>query len=85
MTIRKATADDIDQLVNLRLDYIRADWGSLPAEEEKGITAHLRPYLTKHLPAGDFVGMLAVTGDTMMGFSASRCPSMRMKLDGKDQ
>lgn len=62
MRIRKATIDDIDLLVRLRLDYIREDWGNLPEGEEEAIAAHFRSYLTGHLPAGDFAGMLVVEG-----------------------
>ena len=67
MRIHRATMDDIDLLVKLRLDYIRTDWGSVPAAEEDAIAAQLRPYLSKHLPAGDFVAMLAEEGDVVMG------------------
>ena len=66
MQIRKATIDDIDLLVRLRLDYIRADWGSLLQGDEEVIAARFRHYLLAHLPAGDFVGMLAVEGKTVM-------------------
>ena len=67
MEIRKATIDDIGLLVSLRLDYIRADWGSQTPEEEEAIAQGFRRYLTAHLPAGDFVGMIAREGETVMG------------------
>ncbi len=66
MQIRKATIEDIGLLVELRLDYIRADWGSLPEEQKAAIRAQFRPYLMAHLPAGDFVAMLAMEGETVM-------------------
>lgn len=67
MRVRKATIDDIDMLVNIRLDYIRADWGSVPEETEKTIRGQLKPYIMGHLPAGEFVGMLATEGETVLG------------------
>lgn len=66
MGIRKATAEDIGLLVGLRLDYIREDWGRLPAGEAEAIAGQFTPYLAKHLPAGDFIAMLAEEGDTVM-------------------
>ena len=66
MLIRKATVEDIDLLVSLRLDYIRADWGSLTAEAEGTIATQFRSYLMEHLPAGDFAAVLAMEGETVM-------------------
>jgi len=67
MRIRKATMDDIDLLIKIRLDYIHADWGSVPEETDKAVRSRFHDYLTGHLASGDFAGMLAVEGETVMG------------------
>lgn len=59
MTIRKATIEDLNQLITLRLDYLRMDHGELTAEQEAGIRQQLSTYLPRHFAAGDFIAMMA--------------------------
>jgi GNAT superfamily N-acetyltransferase len=59
MNIRKATVNDIDLLIKLRLDYIRADSGDITASQEEAIRMQLNNYMPKHLAAGDLIAILA--------------------------
>jgi GNAT superfamily N-acetyltransferase len=58
MNIRKATIDDIDILIKLRLDYLLADMGNLSTEEENAIRTQLSTYIPKHIN-NDFIAILA--------------------------
>ena len=58
MNIRKATIEDIDILIMLRLDYLLADRGNLTAEEETAIRLQLITYYSKHIN-NDFIALLA--------------------------
>lgn len=58
MKIRKATIDDIETLVRLRIDYLIADRGSLTPEEETAIRSQLATYFPKHINEG-FIAILA--------------------------
>lgn len=58
MNIRKATIDDIDMLIKLRIDYLLADRGSLSAAEENVIRLQLITYFTKHINC-DFIAIVA--------------------------
>ena len=57
--ITKATLNDVDTLIRLRLDYLIMDKGQLTFEEEDAIRNQLQQYLPKHLKSGDFVAMIA--------------------------
>ena len=58
MNIRKATVDDIDILIKLRIDYLLADRGNLTDDEEKAIRSQLTTYYVKHINH-DFIAVLA--------------------------
>ena len=59
MEIRKASVDDIHTLIELRLDYLREDNGTITEEQEQTIQNNLCEYLPKHLADGDFIAFLA--------------------------
>lgn len=59
MTIRKATLDDIESLIRLRVDYLTEEKGSLTQDDESAIRTQLRKYFSKHIPVNTFVGILA--------------------------
>lgn len=59
VVIRKASAEDLELLISLRLDYFRADMGWVSPEMESTLTHQLREYIPKHLAAGDFIAVLA--------------------------
>lgn len=44
-----ATADDVKQLVDLRLAYLADDFGELPDDVTVGVRAQLPGYFTRHL------------------------------------
>lgn len=49
MEIKKATLNDIDLLIKLRLDYIAADTGPLSLNQKQDLTAALSDYFKIHL------------------------------------
>lgn len=59
MRIRIATADDLELLITLRLDFFRANSVTLTPEQKDAITGQLRSYIPKHLTEGDFIAVLA--------------------------
>ena len=59
MVLRKATIDDIELLIRLRIDYLTEDKGKLSLEEETAIKSQLRMYLPKHISNNTFIGILA--------------------------
>lgn len=58
LDIRKATIEDIDILIKLRLDYLSADMGSLVPADEAAIRSQLITYYAKHIN-NDFIAVLA--------------------------
>ncbi|KJF26882.1 hypothetical protein TZ02_10815 [Clostridium aceticum] len=56
--MRKATFDDIDILIKLRIDYLLADRGNLTEDEESTIRSQLTAYYVKHINH-DFIAILA--------------------------
>jgi len=59
MTIRKANLDDIELLIELRLDFLADENGPMPPEEEKELKQKLTAYFTKWLTNGGFTAFLA--------------------------
>jgi Predicted acetyltransferase len=59
MILRKATIDDIELLINLRIDYIIEDIGELSQEEAVSIKKQLKTYFAKHIPTNTFIGIFA--------------------------
>jgi ribosomal protein S18 acetylase RimI-like enzyme len=58
MKIRKATIEDIDILIKLRVDYLITDKGDLTLEEEAAVRLQLKGYFNKHINNG-FIAILA--------------------------
>lgn len=65
MNIRKATIEDIDILIKIRIDFLSDERGGLPADEEAAIRAQLAKYYTKHINH-DFIAILAETDDNVV-------------------
>ncbi len=59
MKIYKAGLNDIEDLVQLRIDYLKMDKGSLSENDEKIIRAQSKIYFAKHIHLGDFVAFIA--------------------------
>jgi len=59
MKIYKATLNDIEDLVQLRIDFLIMDQGTLPVEEERTIREQSKIYFAKHIHAGDFIALIA--------------------------
>lgn len=60
-TIRRATLDDRDALVRLRVALMR-EMGAVEADEEGAFAEAVRRYLRAELPAGRFLAWVAVDG-----------------------
>lgn len=61
MVIRKATVQDIDTLIQLRMDYLVGERDTLSDEEVTAMKQQLKPYFSKHISDNTFIGMLAET------------------------
>ena len=59
MVLRKATLDDIESLMRLRIDYLTEDKGKLTPTEESAIKKQLERYFSRHIPNNTFIGILA--------------------------
>lgn len=58
MNIYKATLDDINNLIQLRIDFLKMNKGFLSSEDEEIIRKQLYNYFEKHIPLGDFIAMI---------------------------
>jgi GNAT superfamily N-acetyltransferase len=66
MIIRKATLNDIDLLIRLRIDYLTEDGRTLSQEDEIAIKKQLKYYFNKHIPSNTFIGVFAeIDGDVV--------------------
>ena len=57
LVYRAAENEDIDNLVKLRLEYVKADYGEIDAETEAALRAQLNEYFPAHL-GKDIFGFL---------------------------
>lgn len=57
--IYKATLNDIETLVRLRIDFLVMDNGPLTEKEEKIIRIQLNNYFEKHIAQEDFIAVIA--------------------------
>lgn len=60
--LRKATLDDINSLIQLRIDFL-SDGRNLSPEEETAIKAQLIKYFSKHIPDNTFISVFAEVGN----------------------
>lgn len=58
MIVRKATVNDVETLIRLRLDYLVEDGYSLASAEREALSSRLRRYFSEHI-GKDFVAVLA--------------------------
>jgi N-acetylglutamate synthase-like GNAT family acetyltransferase len=66
MEIRKATINDIESLIQLRIDYLVMDKGHISPKEEDAIRKQVSSYLKKHIPLGDFIAVLAIADNVII-------------------
>ncbi|MBR4096995.1 MAG: GNAT family N-acetyltransferase [Oscillospiraceae bacterium] len=62
LVYRKAENEDIDNLVKLRLEYVKADYGGIDAETETTLRAQLNEYFPAHL-GNDIFGFFCFDGE----------------------
>jgi len=61
MKIYKTTLNDIEDLVQLRIDFLKEMKSSISESDEKIIRSQSKIYFAKHLQSGDFIAFLAKT------------------------
>lgn len=66
MVLRKATLDDIELLIRLRIDYLTEDRGKLSQEEEIAVKAQLEKYFPEHISDNSFIGIVAEIDKTVV-------------------
>lgn len=62
LVYRTAENEDIDNLVKLRLEYVKADYGEIDAETEATLRTQLNEYFPAHL-GKDIFGFLCFDGE----------------------
>lgn len=68
-TIRRASQDDLDALVQLRLALLH-EAGNLKSDTSTTVLAEaIRRYLTENLPTGQFMAWIAQVNGTIIGIS----------------
>lgn len=65
MVLRKATLDDMNELIKIRLGYLKEGFGGLTSEQTDQIKQELPAYYTKHL-GSDFIAYIAVDKDVIV-------------------
>ena len=66
MILRKATFDDVELLIRLRIDYLIEDKGKLSHKEETAIKKQLRTYFAKRISDNTFIGIIAETDNDIV-------------------
>jgi GNAT superfamily N-acetyltransferase len=76
VTIRRATVEDIDELVRLRVAMMSEisshDGAETRAEAGKGLAETNRAYLRETMPSGEFVAYVAESGGAIVATSGLR-------------
>ena len=62
LIFRQAESGDIDNLVKLRFEYVKADYGKIDAETEAALLAQLEEYFPAHI-GKDIFGFLCFDGE----------------------
>ena len=69
LNIRRASLDDLDALVQLRLDLLR-EVGNLKSDDDvPALAKATQRYLTEKIPKGEFVAWVAEVDDRIVGTS----------------
>lgn len=66
MVFEKATAADKEQLIELRIGYLREDFGELSPDDEARIRGGLPGYFERHLN-NDLIAFVAREGESLAG------------------
>lgn len=61
MRIYKATKCDIEDLIQLRIDFLKMEYPSISPQEEAAIRRQSESYFKKHIYLGDFICIIAKT------------------------
>ena len=81
MLIRKATLQDMADLIELRIECLR-DMDGLTEEQEERVRGRLEPYFTEHLDR-DLTECVYVSGKPLydkLGFKIPHYTGMRLRL-----
>lgn len=66
---RKATIDDLEQLVRLRLEFLREIQGGKSAEQEAEVRQAFESYLRTAMARKEFIAWVACDGEQIVGTS----------------
>ena len=59
MVVRKASTDDIDELIRLRIAYLNEQKSPMPPPEEEDLSQKLNAYFLKYMQNGGFTAFFA--------------------------
>jgi len=85
VVLRKASLDDIELLIRLRIDYLTEDKGKPSQQEETLIKEQLEEYFLKHIPNNSFIGILAEANDKIVSvayLAVSEKPANQVFITG---
>ena len=83
---RKATLEDMDSLLKIRIDFLRHAKNIRDENDEKTLLSSNKDFLTSSLTDGSFIQYLAVDGDKIVGTSSVSfytLPPNAMRPSGK--
>ena len=63
MNIKKLGINDIDSIVNLRIDYLLSERGPMTQEEQKDVKQKMEVYIKKWMPNDGFIVFVAEDND----------------------
>lgn len=67
ITYHMATASDIQLLIDQRVAFLREYWGEPDAAAETGLRKEMSLYLTRALPAGEYISWYALSDGAVAG------------------
>ena len=65
MNIRKLGINDINVIINLRIDYLLSERGPMTREEQDDVKQKMKAYINKWMPDGSFVVFIAEDNDNI--------------------
>ena len=86
-TFRKATINDIDELIELRISFIKEHQGNISKSNLNILKKNLSDYFYKNIPTGNFIAWLALDDNKIIstsGLCFFNPPPTIKNLNGKN-